>query len=44
MPRQRTIDVRISEKEEELKRLKTLKKIRELQDELPQIRRRKRQL
>lgn len=44
MPRQRTIDVRIAEKEEELKRLKTLKRIRELQDELPAIKRRKRAL
>jgi hypothetical protein len=39
MPRQRPIETRISEKEAELSRLKTLKKIRDLQDELPQLRR-----
>lgn len=39
MPRQRTIDVRIAEKEAELGRLKTMKKIQDLQDELPKLKR-----
>jgi len=41
MPRQRPIESRIAEKEDELARLKTLKKIRDLQEELPALRRRK---
>lgn len=39
MPRQRPIESRIAEKEAELQRLKTMKKIQDLQDELPQLRR-----
>jgi len=39
MPRQRPIETRIADKEAELARLKTMKKIRDLQDELPSLRR-----
>lgn len=42
MPKQRSIDDRIEEKEQELLRLKTLKKIGELQGQMPSLRKARR--
>lgn len=42
MPKQRSIEDRIVEKETELLRLKTLKKIDELQGQMPNLRKQRR--